>query len=370
MVAEVLHHGGVTAVCFSCGVAKPRVFSGCGSCGVRPQREEELGDSLLLSRYLSSEQLLDRAVEDRSPGLVLKSASQSDRQNANAALRDPLLRELLGLEQEASQKASLLEEASAEHLVELMMRAAAREIPTTTNLKQSLEACLDHKDTLSPWVMNECLLVAMRAQLASTPSMLLVEVLNRVAERCHATNQVEFCDYLREHVSPEKNFDSAQRRSIWQAYQQHLVDRIVGVLERVHTDDLIDVFVKLQKTIETRRDKQALPFVKALMSVYKHHALGTLQQESAGAKRLISAVRASGHSELHSKLALIDELEVLLANWIKVAKPLAGVIADREVASIRRQLRGELEEISDYLALKCLAHDLSARTSRFALELM
>lgn len=97
MSSDVLRHRGVVAVCFSCGTEKKQVFSRCADCGSQPRADDELLDSLVLSRYTTNEAMLARAVAERSPGIVIKAADRTVVRTVSNTLRDPQLRSLLGI---------------------------------------------------------------------------------------------------------------------------------------------------------------------------------------------------------------------------------------------------------------------------------
>lgn len=366
MTENVLQTRGIVAVCFSCGVEKKQVFASCENCGEQPRQDDELLDSLLLSRYTSSELLLSRAIAERSPGTVIKAANRASMRAVSKALQDPQLRQLLGLSALKSDLAQV-QKSDSEQLVESMTQTAKKEL--VGQLAPSLNHAQEPQTQLSVWVQNERTLQALHSEGATATSEQLLEAINALAERCRAVEQRDLQSYLNM-LTLGDDIGSDERRLIWRNYQQSLVDRVVVSLERVKTSVLIDLFVRLEVATEQRRDKQALPITKALLAVYKTNALETLRIESDNAQRLMSAIRTNSAEDQDISQNMIDALQDLLINWRHVASPLAGVIADREVSSIRREIQSELQDVADHLADEMHAVDLSAQASRMALELM
>ena len=365
MSDNVLQHRGVVAVCFSCGGEKMQVFTRCNDCGAKPQQEDELLDSLILSRYNSSEIVLSRAVAERSPGLVIKSANRATMRSVGKALQDPQLRQLLGLE--PSNKSASVHRTTSEQLLDGMMRSAKNEL--AGHAGAGLISDLEDDGKLSVWALNERLLQAVRRDAASASADVLLESVCMLAERCHAVEPSELQSHLQS-LSHGKACDGDEQRRTWNAYQQSLVDRLVVSFERVKTVLLLDLFTRLEVTVERRRDKQVLPLIKALLDIYKLSGFEALQLESDNARRLMSALKSNSADEHVINQQMMSSLEALVGNWRALASPLSGVIADREVADIRREMQGALQDVAEHLASKTQEQELSARASRLALELL
>ena len=365
MSSDVLQYRGIVAVCFSCGAEKQQVFSRCADCAAQPRADDELLDSLVLSRYASSETLLARAVAERSPGVVIKAADRTTMRTVSNTLRDQQLRSLLGLAPiKKSPEKSVLNRA--EKYLDRLVQAAQAEMPSSS---ASLHTCLQSTEQLSVWAKNEQLLQALHGEAESASVGLLLETLLEIAERCKPITDQDLHTQLVATGVQGDELGSAERRDVWIVYERSVVDRIVVALERVKSDDLIELFVRLANSTERRRDKQPLPVHKALFDVYKLNAIETLKLEGDNAGRLISAIRTNAASEHALSNAMVAALEALVDNWRKVARPMGGVIADRDVASIRRELQSELQDAADHLVTSGEA-SLSARASRLALELL
>ena len=365
MSGDVLQHRGVVAVCFNCGAEKKQVFTRCEDCSSQPRADDELLDSLVLSRYTSSELLLARAVAERSPGVVIKAADRATMRTAKNTLRDPQLRSLLSLAPLKKARGQA-QRSNAEKWLEHLVLAAQEEVPSKS---ASLHTSLQSHDQLSIWVKNEQLLLALHEEAESATVGLLLEALLEIGEICKSVTDQDLHTQLVSAGVRSDELGSAERRDIWVAHEQSVVDRIVVALERVKSDDLIELFVRLETTIERRRDRQPLPVHKSLFDVYKHNAIEALRQEGDNASRLISAIRTNTTTEHSLSDTMVTALEALVDNWRKVAAPMSGVIADRDVASIRRELQGELQDVADHLTESGEAN-LSTRASRLALELL
>ncbi|MGB0865526.1 MAG: hypothetical protein ACPGSC_03400 [Granulosicoccaceae bacterium] len=366
MSGDVLEHRGVVAVCFACGVEKARVFSRCDACGQQPSSDDEMLDALLLSRYASTEILLSSAIAERSPAVVIKSADRTTMRTAAKVLRDPQLRVLVGLDPIEKSSPATLAEAPAEQILERLVRAAQQE---SADEPLQLSACVVGHSSLSVWAQNEQLLQAMHNEAGQASVDLLLEALVEIAERCKSLGGQSWRDHLSVIALSLDRSRGVEQRDIERAYERSLTDRLVVALERVRTEDLIELFSRLETVTARRRDKQPLPIHKALLDVYKHHAVKTLRKEGDNAKRLISAIHTGASDDDALCQSLVDELERLIARWCAVARPLGGVIADRDMASVRRELQGELQDVADHLA-KQGENDLSGRASRLALDLL
>ncbi len=367
MSAEVLQYKGVVAVCFGCGAEKNSVFGACISCSAKPKQEDEIVDSLVLSRFTSTELLLSQAVAERSPGLVIKAADRSVMRDVANALRDPQLRQLLSLPIESRRLTANTENSHSDRL-ERLVQFAHSEFPDGEY--QSLESCLASVDQLSCWAKNEQLLLALRAESSTVSTGVLLETIEEIAQSSRETDEADLNRYVALFERDAQGLSQEDGRELWADYERSLVDRIVVSLERVSTENLISLFERLQISTDRRRDKQPLPLVKALMAVYQSHAIETLRTEGANAARLISAVRTSDSDEPGVGASLVRELEILLANWRKVATPLSGANADREVSGIRRELQHALEQLAEHLVVNQQDIRLSEQVSRLALELL
>lgn len=365
MSSDVLQHRGIVAACFSCGAEKNQVFSRCADCGSQPRADDELLDSLVLSRYTSNETMLARAVAERSPGIAIKAADRAVVRSVSNTLRDPQLRSLLGLAplKKLTEKTVL---NNAEKYLDYLVQSARAESPSKS---ASLHTCLQSGEPLSVWASNEQLLLALHEEAELASVGLLLEVLLEIGERCKSITDQDLHAQLVSAGVQSDELGGAERRDVWAAYEQSVVDRIVVALERVKSGDLIDIFVRLENSTERRRDKQPLPLHKSLFDVYKLNAIETLKLEGNNAGRLISAIRTNDNAEHAMNNAMVTALEALVDNWRKVALPLGGVISDRDVASIRRELQGELQDVADHLLTSGEA-SLSTRASRLALELL
>lgn len=361
----VLQYRGVVAVCYSCGTEKKQVFSRCADCRSQPRADDELLDSLVLSRYTTNEAMLARAVAERSPGIVIKAADRAVVRTVTNTLRDPQLRSLLGLSslKKSTEKAVL---SSAEKYLDRLLQSARAESPSSS---VGLHICLQSREQMSVWATNEQLLLALHEEAESASVGLLLEALLEIAERCKSITDQDLHTQLVSAGVQGSELGSAERRDVWVVYEQSVVDRVVVALERVKSDDLIELFVRLESSTERRRDKQPLPVHKSLFNVYKLNAIETLKLEGDNAGRLISAIRANANAEHTMTSAMVTALEALVDNWRKVALPMSGVMADRDVASIRRELQGELQDVADHLLTSGEA-SLSTRASRLALELL
>lgn len=256
--------------------------------------------------------------------------------------------------------------SSAEKYLDCLVQSARAESP---NNSASLHTCLQSRESLSVWATNEQLLLALHEEAESASVGLLLETLLEIAERCKSITDQDLHTQLVSAGVQGNELGSAERKDVWTVYEQSVVDRIVVALKRVKSDDLIELFVRLESSTERRRDKQPLPVHKSLFDVYKLNAIETLKLEGDNAGRLISAIRTNANVEHSMSNAMVTALEALVDNWRKVALPMGGVISDRDVASIRRELQGELQDVADHLLTSGEA-SLSTRASRLALELL
>lgn len=362
----VLQYSDIVSVCFSCGAEKTRVFESCSSCGVQPCQHDEIFDSLVLSRYASADPLLSEAVAARSPGVVLKTANRSAIRAVKNALNDSQLCLLLGLA--TAQKTPDKPLNRTGPLVK--DRVQSVEARPSEVRSSGLEACLQQRGKLSVWERNEKTLIVLNSEAGTASPYILLEAIADIAERCQSISEQELQSRLIQEEDAESEVRGLERYKTPQAYEKNVVGRIVEALEKVHTEDLIDLFSQMRMSIESRRDKRALPVVKALQEVYKSHALKTLRLEKNNINYLVSAIMNTALNEYSSKAIMMGVLESLVANWRKVAEPLGGVTADREASGIKREVQGDMQRVASYLADKCQEEELSARAYRLHSELM
>lgn len=363
-IAEVLAHDGVVALCSACAAEKSRVFGGCGRCGHSPRSDDELLDALLLSRYACSAALLARAAAERSPAVAIKQVDRATMRDVAHVVRDPQFRQLLDLA--PLEHAGDDREAPVQGLHAVLDAARAAVGAPAPGLAACLERGAADAD---PYTRCEQLLQALHADAGGSPLSLLLEAVLAIGECCAGVDERGWQAHLQALGVPPEASHSAQRRRLWRDYERATAERLAQALEAVSTHTLVELMTRLASAGQRRRDKRALPLHRRLLDLYKQHAIPTLRHETDSVRRLASALQTGSAAEHALSRALVDELELLIQNWRFVAGPLGGVVADRDVASLSRELQGELHDAAEYLGDNGEAA-LSARAARLALELL
>lgn len=373
------------SICFNCGLPKEKVFARCSGCGARPDGNDQLVLSLVLSdfvstpqqlstfatdirahRKLSVEPELERKAREGLKKILAKRATPSaaaisqlivtSDSASGSAIAPPIPKTLL--EQNPFQILGVTTRDSRQHIVEMAEEKSlvldsdlcTKARAGLINPRNRLTSEIAWLPGLSPRRTTD-LLTAMQSGIASIrrqeglPALCKANLMASAFELLNSDEPTEHWqdwilhfaqvvdtihaeDVLRA-VNEDRTVSGFPEVKALDAIETELGERhryykgvLLNALDKLSSMKIAEVLTRVIDTATHSGDHHAPRLIDDLVDAYETRTRRYLEQEADNIKMLIEEARKDAGRGVTVVTPLIDRLDELIRKWDKVAQPI------------------------------------------------